>query len=57
MVIPISIDIGDLSSEFDLSTRDIDGLKSYVLGELASSLVENWQSQAQLGLKQTRGEL
>ena len=56
MIVPIQIDTGDLSSEFDLSSRDLDGLKAYVIQELSVGLAENWQSQAALGLRGARSE-
>jgi len=55
-MIPIIIDTSDLSAEFNLSKKEIDGLKEFVVKELTSAFARNWDTQARNKLGGTRVE-
>lgn len=55
-MIPILIDTMDLSSEFNLSKKEIDGLLEYTIKQLTTKIATEWQTQAKLNLFKTRNQ-
>lgn len=54
MHVPISIDFGDLSSEFSLTKRQVDELMEETVSAIANHYRYQWETQAKVGLNSTR---
>lgn len=55
-MLPIKIDVSELSEEFNLTGKNVSDLKEEILSGLINELYRNWTQQARNNLKSTRSE-